>query len=303
MPNTTLVRNVSTKINVMLKFHLLLRYTLAIVMLQCYGCKEEKRKTKVDKICTEIRMMPDSFFKTEAFIRGAAPKTSLWPHKASEPIFIKVAFLNGTDWQKQKVVLYSKAWTTASDKKIRFQFLPDNSPIPSHIRISFDEGGSQSTVGTECNQVSQKEATMNFGWITENSTEEEIRQVVLHEFGHVIGLIHEHQSPKASIPWDSAKVYKYYYETQAPPWDSAKVNWNIFRRYSASSTNYSAYDSLSIMHYAVPAFLTKNGFSVPWNSDLSAIDKTFIKELYVYRPCEVNVDCCFDRRGRRIPCP
>ena len=40
---------------------------------------------------------------------------------------------------------------------------------------------------------------MNYGWIDADSPEEELRSVVLHEFGHALGLIHEHQNPLSGI--------------------------------------------------------------------------------------------------------
>ena len=117
--------------------------------------------------------------------------------------------------------------------------------------------------------------------------------------------MHEHQSPAAHIPWDSAKVYEYYRLTQNPPWDRETVNRNIFAIYDGATTNYTAYDPHSIMHYAIPSSLTIGGYSTPWNPVLSTVDKDFIKRLYPYYICIINEteNCCFDRRGQRVPCP
>ena len=64
---------------------------------------------------------------------------------------------------------------------------------------------------------------MNFGWIVGGKKEEDIRSVVLHEFGHALGAIHEHLSPMADIPWDRDAVYK---DLSGPPnnWDRAKIS-------------------------------------------------------------------------------
>ena len=132
--------------------------------------------------------------------------------------------------------------------------------------------------------------------------EEEIRQVILHEFGHAIGLIHEHQSPAADIPWDSAAVYKYYWESQDPPWDPPKVDRNIFYRYDDTTTNYSTYDPLSIMHYRIDDTLTKGTFSTDWNFQLSDTDKKFIKKIYPMGRCNNPPNCCYDKKGKLIPC-
>ena len=47
---------------------------------------------------------------------------------------------------------------------------------------------------------------MNLGWIHDSKSEDELRSVVLHEFGHALGAVHEHESPYASIPWNKEKV-------------------------------------------------------------------------------------------------
>lgn len=50
--------------------------------------------------------------------------------------------------------------------------------------------------------------------------------------------------------------------------------------YSTTQTQYSAYDTQSIMHYSISSALTTNGFSVGNNSVLSATDKQFIATVY-----------------------
>ncbi len=47
------------------------------------------------------------------------------------------------------------------------------------------------------------------GWLEPDTPNDEYRRVVLHEFGHALGGIHEHQSPASGvIPWDKPKVYE-----------------------------------------------------------------------------------------------
>lgn len=119
---------------------------------------------------------------------------------------------------------------------------------------------------------------MNFGWLTDNTAEDEFSRVITHEFGHALGCIHEHQSPAAGIPWNRQAVYSYYASTNE--WTSKDTDKNIFELYAADTTQFSAFDSKSIMLYAIPAELTTNGYSVGWNRELSETDKAFIGQVY-----------------------
>ena len=120
---------------------------------------------------------------------------------------------------------------------------------------------------------------MNFGWFNDSTSDTEFSRTVIHEFGHALGMIHEHQHPLAAIPWDKPKVYAYY--AGAPNyWTQAQVDNNLFAKYSTSQTQYSAYDTQSIMHYSISSTLTTNGFSVGSNTVLSPTDKQFIAAVY-----------------------
>ena len=102
---------------------------------------------------------------------------------------------------------------------------------------------------------------MNYGWLNDASSDDEISRVTLHEFGHALSAIHEHQSPAANIPWDRDAVYAYY---GAPPnsWTKEQIDRNIFAKYSATVTNASAFDPESIMLYAIPNSLTEGDYEV-----------------------------------------
>lgn len=288
-----------------------MKVLILISLLFFYSCTNNETQDLVEaKFCTEL--FSDSSATEGVEIKGVAPHASLWWHSIEFPLFITVKFLNGTDFQKSKVRQYAKEWEVNSNSdfdgkyKIRLRFIPydgSTSGNRAQIRVVFRPGGSSSYIGSDALRIHPDSPTVYFGWINEGQSEAAIRQVVLHEFGHVLGLVHEHQSPTANIPWDKDKVYDYYARTQTPPWDRSKVDYNIFRRYEASATNYTAYDSNSIMHYAIPNSLTVGDYEVQWKTELSTIDKEFIKKIYKYQPCILNETCCFDRRGRRIPCP
>jgi len=161
---------------------------------------------------------------------------------------------------------------------IKFEFVQNMAT--ADIRIGFLPNGSYSYIGREALLIPTNATTMNLGWLT-SASDAEARRVVLHEFGHALGFIHEHSSPTANIPYDREKVYAYY---ALPPnsWDRATVDRNLFQKYSVSETNYSTYDPGSIMHYVVPPELTTNGIGVPFNTELSSVDKQYAGYFYPF---------------------
>jgi len=140
------------------------------------------------------------------------------------------------------------------------------------VRISLvGNAGSWSLVGTDCLRAPPDSATLNYGWID--------IPTVIHEFGHVLGMIHEHENPRGNtIEWDEPKVYSWAAQTQG--WDRETTYNNIIMRYSKDQVNGSDYDPLSVMLYFFPASLTKNGVGTQQNMRLSPIDVEWIEKQY-----------------------
>jgi hypothetical protein len=130
--------------------------------------------------------------------------------------------------------------------------------------------------------VPKGEPTMSLGWLAADSPDAEVRRIVLHEFGHVLGLIHEHQNPNAAIPWDEDKVYAYY---AGPPnnWSRAQVDELVLRRYDAALMAVpKPFDPQSIMLFPIPRSQTRDGFETGVNYELSSLDKQSIAAIYPY---------------------
>src|SRR5260370_14376398 len=187
---------------------------------------------------------------------------------------LQISFLNGVPEVHQKVIFYAQQWSSYAN--IRFAF---NQSPNAHIRISFQKGFSQSYIGVSALYAPKNEATMNL-WLTLFDSEEEYSRIILHEFGHALGLIHEHQSPASGIPWNYEVVLR---ELTSPQygWTREDVQENIFGRLAISQTQfYTGFDPESIMIYPIPARWTLTGFSTDANITLSSTDKQFIGVLY-----------------------
>jgi Astacin (Peptidase family M12A) len=203
--------------------------------------------------------------------RAAVERMKLWENGRT----LAVKFLDGSAAVQARVQAIAKEWEAIANLKLEFV-----SSGSAQIRISFAEQGfSWSTVGTDALTVGASQATMNYGWLEPDTPLREYQRVVRHEFGHALGMIHEHQNPDATgkIPWDKPKVYAYY---ARQGWTRDSVDFNIFAVYSEDSTNHSRFDSTSIMQYAVPDELTVGSFSIGWNTEFSAADIEFMKRQY-----------------------
>jgi hypothetical protein len=185
---------------------------------------------------------------------------------------LNVRFLDGDPVVKQKVEAAAHGWEDHAN--IRFVF---GERADAQIRISFKEEGSWSNLGKDALQIPAAKATMNFGWLTADSDDGEYDRVVLHEFGHALGAIHEHQSPDVTIPWDPPKVYAYY---ALQGWTTADVDKNVLIPYGPEGMQFSTFDPDSIMLYAVDNRLTIGDWEVGWNRELSNQDKAFIRTRY-----------------------
>ena len=131
---------------------------------------------------------------------------------------IRVSFMEGDPELRERVKAVAEQWTAPDLANLAFQFVDQGD---AEIRIAFLEGdGSWSFLGTECRDIPANEATMNYGWLTTDSPDDELQRVVLHEFGHALGLIHEHQNPKGGIDWNVPAVLA---DLGGPPnnWDEA----------------------------------------------------------------------------------
>ena len=204
-----------------------------------------------------------------ALVRGA---------KWSQGEQITVSFLDGSPIVQEKVKRVAQEWVQPGRANLTLVFRHDTND--TDIRVSFRYKGSWSTIGTSCRQVTDTtQPTMNYGWLNENSTDEEVKRVVLHEFGHALGLIHEHQNPGGEIQWDRQAVIN---DLSSPPnnWSLEVIEHNMFEPYAKHETNYTALDASSIMMYPIPSNWTRDGFSVDLNSELSSADQEFVREQY-----------------------
>ena len=227
---------------------------------------KEPRKYLQQTDAEEATRAPD------APVRLALVRDKLWDIGAT----VRVKFLEGDPVVQSKVKSHAIKWMEYAN--IKFEFVDTGD---AEVRITFDKNdGSWSYIARDALDISQNEPTMNYGWLTPETEDNEYSRVVLHEFGHSIGAIHEHQNPAAGIPWNKEAVYKYF---MGPPnnWPKDQIDNNLFRRYDKKITNFTEFDERSIMLYPIPAEFTTTGVAIGGrNTVLSDLDKRFMTHQY-----------------------
>jgi serralysin len=190
---------------------------------------------------------------------------------------IRIQFMEGDESLQQRVRSTAERWVAPGMANLNFQFVDSGS---ADVRIRFEQGnGSWSYLGTICRQIPEDQPTMNYGWLTPDSPDDEVTRVVMHEFGHALGLIHEHQNPTGGIKWNEPAVIE---DLSGPPnnWDLETIKVNVLNHYGPDVVTGTNVDPKSIMMYPIPKAWTLDGFSAGLNSDVSDTDVEFIQETY-----------------------
>jgi hypothetical protein len=230
---------------------------------------------------------------------------------------------------------WQRAWTAkvvtdtiAQYTGLTFAFDLGPNGSSAMIRIAFDEAeGCYSRLGTDALQNwGGLNNSMNLGWTDaplnhafsyggrSYTTSTSFDQggypgqgtTIVHEFGHALGMVHEHQTPFGNpLVWDDAAVYSAF---GGPPnnWSRLDIQSNIISVYSGVGMNGSNFDPLSIMKYSFPSgLLLRPSPAVAaeverFNLALSACDKYWLAVNY---PGKVSEEALLSLGAERASAP
>ena len=240
--------------------------------------EERSAQIRAEGICTTIEPKVSGSHTGRVSYKG-----TYW--KPGETIRIK--FLNGDQNMQDMVKKYANEWTEYAN--IKFEWVPCTNESEwvvckeeAEIKIAFGWGrdkGNWSKIGTAAKNT-QNQPSMNLDYLSYGSDEDMIKRVVLHEFGHALGLGHEHQHPFAPIPWDLDLVY--YYFDYIYGMSKGQVDEMYISKIPVNKADFDAFDKNSIMLYYIPCGLVLDcsGILSRKSFKLSDGDKKAIALIY-----------------------
>jgi hypothetical protein len=209
---------------------------------------------------------------------------------------IKVCFRSGTPTARARVARIAREWMRYAN--VIFDFGEGTTTHTckgdnhEDIKIDFANGeGWSSHLGLQSRKY---DPSMNLEYLGadrpvysngEPIPETQIRATVLHEFGHALGMLHEHQSPSGAcdreIDWNAA----YAWASRTQGWNEATTRHNLKQLLDLEELNFTDIDRASIMHYSLPPEIFKHGrksrcYIASDNVSLSTRDKKFMREVY-----------------------
>lgn len=218
-----------------------------------------------EKILPHDQLRPQRTIRMDGRSRAIIIPKKLWLTGST----LSISFMGGNANQQALTREQANWWTEHANLHFNFTDAPD-----AEIRISFNSAdGAWSYIGTDAAQIPADQATMNLGFLDGGTA--------AHEFGHAIGLLHEHQNPDGGIEWNRDVVIR---DLSGPPnnWSIEQIEHNVFNKYSSDQIRGTEFDENSIMLYFFPDEWVLNGPGTKANEILSDMDKSFIASEEAY---------------------
>ena len=162
---------------------------------------------------------------------------------------------------------------------VRFDF----SRSEGQVRVARAADGHWSYLGTDILQVPGHEPTMNLHGFTSRTPEAELRRVVRHQTGHVLGFCHQALRRGLVERVAEEKAIDFYAATQG--WSALQTRAQLLTPIcDAPLAGLAVTEGDSIMCYEIPGTLTTDGLPIRGGDDISARDAALAAACYPRLP-------------------
>lgn len=207
--------------------------------------------------------------EVNATARGVFHRALVWERPSVGPVVLRVRFVGGSAHQREVVLKHARAWSDHTNLKF-----VESTAYDAQIRVGFDPSlGNWSYIGRDSihPELGYNRVSMNLADVDPGT--------VLHEFGHAVGLDHEHQHPDSPLQLDPQRVIA---DMMGPPhhWSLDEVKRNILERFARVDVATTTFNSSSIMAYRIPPSWLLTGNALPLNTRISAGDTALVRHIY-----------------------
>lgn len=226
--------------------------------------------------------------------RGVYKASTIWPPQYRK---LNVCFFGGSEEARRLIAQKAADWMRP-DMGISLDFgksgirtCKKDSKIEMQIRVGFDKPGWWSALAHDSlieGYFPQDTNSMNLQGL-ENATAEnwnpEFTRAVHHEFGHALGLGHEHQSPRSPCEEEFNWIKLYQLLGGSPNyWPKTQIDFNM-RQYRDTDVVASDFNPHAVMLYQFPPAFYKTGekakcYIPQQNSEISDGDRAELAKLY-----------------------
>jgi hypothetical protein len=180
---------------------------------------------------------------------------------------IQVYFINGDRQLQDEVLSTAAEWSRFAN----ITFMKVQTPKEANIRVTFAGNGNWSYVGTDHLLIPKDFPTMTLSKIPGADPQARSGDI-LHEFGHVLGFFHEHNSPHSTIAWNIPAMQSVL--------GLSLSEIDTFINASVAMPCGRPFDPKSVMMVPIKKEMTLNNQEFIPSTELSESDKTCARQMY-----------------------